>query len=117
SPARVGRGSRGRRCPTASGSAATTAAWCWARPARWRPARWRAARRAGGPSAAGEDEQQVDLAGDLAAHPGDAVAPAGPGREPAHLHGHVEGVAGGDLAPEPGAVDPAEQRQLAGEPV
>ena len=42
-----------------------------------------------------------------------AAALAGPGRDPAHLALEDQLVARADLTPEPGAVDPAEQRQLA----
>ena len=59
-------------------------------------------------------EHQVALAGGLAVEHGLAAALAGARRQAAHLHGQLEGVAGADLAAEAGAVETAEQRQLAG---
>ena len=77
------------------------------------PRRRLSARRGRGASGVDEDEEQVGLAGELAVRRWRGPALAGPRRQPAQLDLEVEGVAGRDLAAEPGLVDAPEQRQLA----
>ena len=69
-----------------------------------------------GPGGTGvdQDEEQLGLAGQLAAHRWPAGALTGPGRHPAEGHLELEQVAGDHLPPEPGLLDAAEQRELAG---
>ncbi len=62
-----------------------------------------------------QHEEQLGLAGQLPADRGPTGALAGPGRHPAQRHLEVEQVARDHLAAEPGPLDPAEQRELAGE--
>ena len=62
-----------------------------------------------------QDEQQLGLAGQLAADRGPTGPLAGPGRHPAQGHLELEQVTGDHLATEPGPLDPAEQRELAGD--
>ena len=61
-----------------------------------------------------DDEEEPGLAGDLVADAGDAAALPGRGAELVHGDLEVERVARDDLAPEPGLVDAAEQREPAG---
>src|SRR3954454_14918119 len=69
------------------------------------------------PLRVGEDEQQLGLAGGVAADVGPAGTLAGAGGHAAQLHLELEHVTGDDLTPEACLLDTAEQRQLAGEAV
>jgi hypothetical protein len=64
----------------------------------------------------GEDEEEVALAGDVVADPGPSGALARPRRHAAEFDLQDQFVPGNHLSTEPGTVQPAEERQLAGEP-